>query len=630
MNNATISNTSSVRPTLTALKNITNDSLCAVKIHSTKVVKGTDPSPNYPPESGWQAITLPDQWQTRWPDYNGTVWYLIEILEPACNDVKRQPFTLQVDYINMAGAVYLNGEMIWRDEHLKEPLSRSWNMPRYWVLPASSLQNGINQVWVKVIGVGPQGAGLGKFQFGEPAAMLTKHKKTVWDRRTIFLINIISSLTLGCISFSVWLFRTKETEYGWFALSCGFWILFVFNVLDTTTYPFSDTYQLAKVNMLFFLGYIYSFCIYTWRFAHRRHYRTEKAFLIAVIISALLIIIIDTPNIQPTLTAVFILFIVILFINSIFFQYIAYKTRELEHKFLAFCLIAWIVAAFLDVQLTTGRSITSEAVSPYTSLLTTLFIIIILSLRLNKNILKIEQFNHQLKQTVNEVKNELSDSLNAKHQLEIDNMRLQERLQLSHDLHDGLGGSLVRALILVDQNKKEVSKPQFMSILRLLRNDLRQVIDSGSSIGAKVPDIPLTWGAPLRHRFIQIFEEMDIQSTWSFPESWTLKPSAIQCLTLARVVEEALTNVIKHSKATHVSVTMQQKPNHFIELKIADNGVGFDANNLSQTGLSVGIQSMQIRVSRMGGRLNIKSEPGETSMLVILPIKAGKESIIES
>ena len=589
-------------------------------IDSTQVVKGTNSSDNRPPTSGWQSVTIPDQWQKRWPNYDGTVWYRIDIQKPACDEIKKQPFTLQVDSINMAGAVYLNGEQIWRDEHLIEPLSRSWNFPRYWVLPASALNSGINHVWVKVIGIGSQGAGLGQFEIGEPTVMLTKHKKNVLNQRTIFLINLISSTTLGLISFSVWVFRREETEYGWFALSCGLWFLFIYNILDTTTAPFTDTYQLAKVNMLFFIAYIYSFCIYTWRFAGRKYHRTEKIFLSALAICAVIIIVQNTPHIQQTLTAIFLIFALILLINSIFFQYIAYKTRQLEHILLAFCLFAWMVAAFHDITLSSGNSFTSEALSPYTSLLTTLFIIIIISLRLNKNIRKIERFNFRLNQTVNEVKNELSESLNAKYQLEMDNVRLQERIKLSHDLHDGLGGSLVRALIMVDQNKRDVSKQQFMSILRLLRNDLRQVIDSGSSVGAKVPDLPVTWGAPLRHRFVQIFDELDIQSTWSFPEAWLLKPSAIQCLTLARVVEEALTNVIKHSNANRVEVTLEQQVADFLELRIIDNGVGFDVNDVNETGANVGMHSMQVRVSRVGGKLKIYSQAGETKLVVILPL----------
>ena len=108
-----------------------------------------------------------------------------------------------------------------------------------------------------------------------------------------------------------------------------------------------------------------------------------------------------------------------------------------------------------------------------------------------------------------------------KHQLELTNVRLQERINLSHELHDGLGGSIVRSMILVDQSSETVSKQQFLSMLKLLRDDLRQIIDSGSSIENKVPQTPVLWIAPVRYRFTQLMEEMGIVVEWSFPKVWS-------------------------------------------------------------------------------------------------------------
>jgi hypothetical protein len=109
---------------------------------------------------------------------------------------------------------------------------------------------------------------------------------------------------------------------------------------------------------------------------------------------------------------------------------------------------------------------------------------------------------------------DLKNSLDKKHQLEIENMRLQERLNLSHELHDGLGGSLVRSMILVDKQDK-IDKQHVLSILKLLRNDLRQVIDSGSTIGAKVPETPVIWASSIRRRFVQLLRNLKLNLSGS-------------------------------------------------------------------------------------------------------------------
>ncbi|WZB72709.1 hypothetical protein WJ968_17300 [Achromobacter xylosoxidans] len=47
----------------------------------------------------------------------------------------------------MAGEVYANDDLLWRDASQSEPLSRSWNMPRYWRLPESAMRDGVNTIW---------------------------------------------------------------------------------------------------------------------------------------------------------------------------------------------------------------------------------------------------------------------------------------------------------------------------------------------------------------------------------------------------------------------------------------------------------------------------------------------------
>ena len=46
----------------------------------------------------------------------------------------------------MAGEVYANDDLLWRDASQSEPLSRSWNMPRYWRLPESAMRDGVNTI----------------------------------------------------------------------------------------------------------------------------------------------------------------------------------------------------------------------------------------------------------------------------------------------------------------------------------------------------------------------------------------------------------------------------------------------------------------------------------------------------
>lgn len=102
----------------------------------------------------------------------------------------------------------------------------------------------------------------------------------------------------------------------------------------------------------------------------------------------------------------------------------------------------------------------------------------------------------------------------------------------------------------------------------------------------------------------------------------TLRPEAE--VQLVRVIQEALTNVRKHSGASTATVRLENCDGH-LEITIEDDGCGFDASRLErQEGRSFGMQSMRERVERAGGDLVIDSAPGQgTRVIVRLPVEEG-------
>jgi signal transduction histidine kinase len=86
--------------------------------------------------------------------------------------------------------------------------------------------------------------------------------------------------------------------------------------------------------------------------------------------------------------------------------------------------------------------------------------------------------------------------------------------------------------------------------------------------------------------------------------------------TVYRLVQEALTNVVKHAGATRVSVTVGEDGAHVL-LSVADDGGGFDQNTAVG---GFGLAGMRERVALAGGRLNIDSGGGGTTLTARLPI----------
>jgi signal transduction histidine kinase len=80
-----------------------------------------------------------------------------------------------------------------------------------------------------------------------------------------------------------------------------------------------------------------------------------------------------------------------------------------------------------------------------------------------------------------------------------------------------------------------------------------------------------------------------------------------------RIVQEALTNVVKHANARHVSVVLTRK-NGAVSVVIEDDGKGFDPNRPAE---GIGLSGMRERVELLDGRLLVDSSPGAGTTLVL-------------
>ncbi len=89
---------------------------------------------------------------------------------------------------------------------------------------------------------------------------------------------------------------------------------------------------------------------------------------------------------------------------------------------------------------------------------------------------------------------------------------------------------------------------------------------------------------------------------------------------LFRIVQEALSNTLRHSKATKMDIVLQRR-GEAVRLGIRDNGVGFDTQVKKQA--SYGMTNMEERVNELGGSLNVASAPGKGTRIEIrVPLMA--------
>jgi signal transduction histidine kinase len=111
---------------------------------------------------------------------------------------------------------------------------------------------------------------------------------------------------------------------------------------------------------------------------------------------------------------------------------------------------------------------------------------------------------------------------------------------------------------------------------------------------------------------------VDFQST--IPDTARLHEAAETAL--YRVVQEALTNVLRHARARQVSLVLQWSPGH-AAVVVEDDGLGFDAESATASAGRLGLLGMRERMSLVGGTLTIESTPGRgTTVIARVPLAA--------
>ena len=204
----------------------------------------------------------------------------------------------------------------------------------------------------------------------------------------------------------------------------------------------------------------------------------------------------------------------------------------------------------------------------------------------------------------------------------------QERLRLAHELHDQTGQSLTGVMLELKGYEDSVSEPDRIR-LRLLRMQLDRV---GHALHRVV------W--ELRPPSI---DELGLQSALGdYIEEWSAQygiEADFHCsgvesdeiseeisTTVYRVVQEALTNVVKHAgQATSVSVVID-RTGQSLRLTVEDNGCGFDTDSSSEPkgrrDGGLGLPGMRERLTLIGGEFDVESSIGVgTTIFARIPLE---------
>ncbi len=208
--------------------------------------------------------------------------------------------------------------------------------------------------------------------------------------------------------------------------------------------------------------------------------------------------------------------------------------------------------------------------------------------------------------------------------LHLQTAREDERNRLARNLHDDLGALLTSAKLDAARIKKRLlgSEPDTLKVLEHLVETLNSGIALGRTIIEDLRPSALA-NLGLNASLEILCREFSEQTNIAVEHRIQLFSARIEPtleLVIYRIVQEAFTNIAKHSKATRVIlfVSLQESA---IVISVSDNGIGFNPSQLPKA--SFGLVGMKFRVQAEGGFLTVVSPRGQgTQIQVTLPINA--------
>ncbi len=190
---------------------------------------------------------------------------------------------------------------------------------------------------------------------------------------------------------------------------------------------------------------------------------------------------------------------------------------------------------------------------------------------------------------------------------------VEERQRMARDLHDsaiqalyGLVLSAEGAARKLAEGEVAVVRERLQEIRRTAQAALREM--RSLIFELRPPDLEKEGlVAALRARLESVEDRAGVRTALEVVGDGRL-PHDVEA-GLYRVVQEALNNALKHSGATHVTVSLKIE-SEAVALEVADDGIGFDPQ-AAHTGGGLGLRGLVERAQELGGKLSLQSGPGQ-------------------
>lgn len=569
------------------------------------------PSPDDP---RWRRVTLPDA------DAAPVVWYRVEFdRAPGSGDFTQ----LYLPFFYGGGTLWLNGARLAGVQSSDAHVRVRWERPLLLPLPEAMLRERANVLLVRAVSAHrPSATGLPRVSVGPQRALQPQFDRRLFWVRTVPLVTVVGGFVGGFFVLFIWLRRREEVLYGLFGLAAVLWAArtgtFVFDTLPAAWWPWWRLIYHASTGGFIVVMAAFALALAGWL------RRWVVLALAAGWALGPLVYLMGGPQgdelvgrwwVLGVMVPVGLAMVAVSWIaawrvrtpaNLIIAGAVALATAAGLHDYLVAWRVAWFQALLPEW---TGHRV---FLLHHGANLLLVVMGALLTARFVRSLAEVEQANRTLEARVAERERQIAAGYARIALLQQEHAATEERQRIMRDLHDGLGSRLFTSLSRLERGA--LDRAGMAEMLKACIADMRLALEALASeeqdFRTALGNFMFRWERELRAAGVAPAWRIDVPD-----EVLAVSPHA--ALQVLRLLQEALTNVLKHAQARHVHVRLVRDGDSCIRLEVEDDGRGLPPAPAATAGR--GLANMQARAQRLNARLDVASAPGRTCVTLVLP-----------
>lgn len=571
----------------------------------------TDGAAPPPADARWGSVELPDRWTPARAAQAHFAWYRVGFDAPAGTDA---PWMLYLPRMRDGGDMFLNGALLARVPVTDAQRFVRWMRPFAFPIPPAQLRAGRNELLVRMPAI--PDSYMSTVWVGPEAELRPRYEsRNFWVYTTAQTIAIVT-MVVALFVIAIWVRRRLAFDFGLFGLAALFWGLRTLSLV-IEDYPRWAWLPWRVVNYAATGGFVVAMMIFMLRFAGIR-LRWLDRLLIAYWPTGPLILAVGGLAVHDAVDRWYQAGLIA--IGALMFATTLYAGwRQRTAGALALCggVLFSLPLGVHDYLLSQGfLDVERPYILHFGAVALLLVVGTLLVDRFVRSLRAAEQSSEVLAQRVAERERELAANFDKLRAYEREHAASVERQRIMQDMHDGLGSQLLTSLAAVERGA--LDSRAVAQVLREAMDDMRIAIDTLSPGREGL----LEALGNLRYRLEPRFRAAGIELSFAYgelPERLDVAPDA--ALQILRVLQEALSNVLKHARAAHVRVEARVEPDpaRFV-LGVFDDGGGFSAPS---SGAGRGLPGMHRRAQRIGAALDIASDAQGTRVVLTYPLPSG-------